>query len=226
MAQQINLFNPALRPKREWVTAANMLMAMVAIAVVMLLYGTVVVRDSTRAQLRADTAAAGVKGLRDQLVTEAAVLKRGPDKALGDEIARLEAALNVRQQIIARYQGTGIGNTEGFSRYLEAFARQRTPGVWLTGMTLSGAGGDIFIRGRAQSADLLPAFVVALNREEALRGKAVRELQLEERTEARQPQRDAARPADAGAVRAPQAPANVRFIEFSLGTRASAKSDG
>lgn len=225
MAQQINLFNPALRPKREWVTAANMLMAMAAIAVVMLLYGTVVVRDSRQAQLRADTAAAGVKGLRDQLVTEAAVLKRGPDKALGDEIARLEAALNVRQQIIARFQGVGIGNKEGFSRYLEAFARQRTPGVWLTGMSLSGADGDIFIRGRAQSADLLPAFVVALNREEALRGKAVRELQLEERTEARQP-RDAARPADAGAVRAPQAPTNVRFIEFSLGTRASAKSDG
>jgi hypothetical protein len=68
--------------------------------------------------------------------------------------------------------------------------------------------------------------VVALNREEALRGKAVRELQLEERTEARQPQRDAARPADEGTVRAPQAPENVRFIEFSLGTRASAKSDG
>lgn len=226
MAQQINLFNPALRPKREWVTAANMLMAMSAIAVVMLLYGAVLVRDGTQAQSRADAAAAGLKGLRDQLVTEAAVLKRGPDKALGDEIARLEAALKVREQIIGRFQGVGIGNTEGFSRYLEAFARQRTPGVWLTGMSLSGASGDIFIRGRAQSADLLPAFVIALNREEVLRGKAVRELQLEERTEARQPQRDVARPADAAGARTPQAPVNIRFIEFSLGTRASAKSDG
>lgn len=219
MTQQINLFNPGLKKKKSWATATTMLVLMVVTLIALSVYGAMLNRKVRAAEDRAAVTAAEVKKIRDQLVREAAAVRQEPSRALADEVARLEQAANVRQQIVSRLLGSEVGSVDGFWRYLAALARQRTPGVWLTGVSLSGVGsGDVFISGRALSPELLPQYIQVLNGEEALRGKVINEMKMAERTAD-------PLPVSAGTAARPLAAANVqqsgvtKYIEFSLGSR-------
>jgi len=237
MSHQINLFNPALRVRRSWANATTLLVLVVATIVVLSAYGALLGRKVQSAEARAAVTTAEVRKVRDQLVREAAAVRQEPSRALADEVARLEQAAAVRQQIVSRLQGSEVGSVEGFGRYLEALARQRTAGVWLTGVSISGLGsGDVFIRGRALSPELLPQYIQVLNGEQALRGKVINEMKMTERTEDRLPASPgttnqagiAGSPAGAP-VAAANAPRLVpaKYIEFSLGSRpASSASPG
>ncbi|HEX6828746.1 MAG TPA: PilN domain-containing protein, partial [Burkholderiales bacterium] len=58
----------------------------------------------------------------------------------------------------------------GPAEHMRAFARQSMGGVWLTGFSLAPAGNGLALRGRALSADLVPAYLGRLNREPVLQG--------------------------------------------------------
>lgn len=230
MSHQINLFNPALKVKRSWANATALVVLVVATIAALSTYGVLLGRKVQAAEARAAVTAAEVKKVRDQLVREAAAVRQEPSRALADEVARLEQAAAVRQQIVSRLQGSEVGSVEGFGRYLEALARQRIAGVWLTGVSVSGQGsGDVFIRGRALSPELLPQYIQVLNGEQALRGKVINEMKMAERSEERLPA-SAATSGQAGSsavspAGSPLASASAqrlvptKYIEFSLGSR-------
>lgn len=215
MSQQINLFNPAFLPQKKHFSAATMLQALALISA-----GTIAFAGYAAYQVRslARLAAASEKPLiaqRDQLAALAKELGvRGQSTLLQEELARTEAQVKSRRELLASLQTGMLGNVQGFSRYLAAFARQRTEGVWLTGISLGGDENDLVVRGRALRADLLPPYLRALNQQEVMRGRRVTELRLS----AFQEPAATVAPGQPGAGSAAPAGSRrpARFVEFTM----------
>jgi hypothetical protein len=208
MSQQINLFNPLFLKQKKYFSARTMLQAMGIIAIALLLsYGFLLFQSSRLEQQRIETVA-----LREQVQQQ--MLKgggaRGRSKLLEDEISRFEGMVKAQQEVLNILEGGSLGNSEGYSKFLVALARQRTSGLWLTGFTVNGVGDELSIRGRVLHADLVPQYIRQLNREAAMRGHVVAELSLKRVEEASAASSKSDTPAS-GAL--PQ-----RYIEFALST--------
>ncbi len=215
MSQQINLYNPIFLQKRKYFSAVTMLQALgLLLGGILAFYGYALmesraltrVAEDTRKQLQAQSEQVG------RLTREFS--PQGRSKLLEDELARATVRLKQREDLLSVLRTGGLGNTDGFARYLGALARQTIPGVWLTGFTISGDEAELRLSGRVLHSDLVPAYIRALNKEEVMRGRRVAELRLTAREE-----RDAgvtAAPGTNPAV-APKPPAApLRYVEFSL----------
>ena len=214
MAQQINLVNPALRPQKKLFSAATMALALGLIAA-----GTVAFSGygayKLRMLARLDAEAEKQLGLlRTQLLALTKELAPQGGTLVADELARSETQLKARRELFESLSTGALGNVQGFSRYLAAFARQKTDGVWLTGFTVGGDENDLLVRGRVLRADLVPAYLRALNKEEVMRGRRVTELTLNA-VQAPKPAVGAGQPGEAAvASKGPRRP--VQFVEFNM----------
>lgn len=241
MSQQINLFNPIFLKQKKifasvpMVRALGLLLVGVALLVV---YGSQNVATLER------RAAEGATRLSQQQARMATVnteyAPRQPSKELGVELAVAEAHLRALRDVSAVLARGDIGNTAGYSAYFKALARQNVEGMWLTGVSIVGAGNEIGVQGRALDAKLVPQFITRLANEPALRGKSFAALSIE-----RPPPTPAVPPAPgspaatalaasssgATAGRAAPAPALAGptpspFVDFSLQSLAQAPAGG
>jgi hypothetical protein len=208
MSQQINLFNPLFLKQKKYFSAKTMLQGMSIIAIAMLVfYGILLFQSSRLEQQRIETVA-----LREQVQQQ--MLQgggaRGRSKLLEDEISRVESIIKAQQDVLNILDGGASGNSEGYSKFLAALARQRTSGLWLTGVTVNGVGDELSIRGRVLHADLVPQYIRQLNREAVMRGHAVAELSLRRVEE---PSAAATKSDSSVSASLPQ-----RYIEFALST--------
>ena len=202
MSQQINLFNPLFLRKEKYFSSRTMLQSLGLIALGLIgLYAYAFVQTRGAEALAADYG----KELASQREQFVSLSGQGRSKLLEAEVARLDADLRMRRGTLDILRGGELGNTEGFSRYFAAFGRHAMRGVWLTGFSVGEGGNDLRIRGRVLHADLVPAYLKALNEEDVMRGRLVTELRLLAKDEA------AARGAAPGSSAEPE-----RFIEFDL----------
>ncbi|MBK8065797.1 MAG: PilN domain-containing protein [Betaproteobacteria bacterium] len=203
MSQQINLYNPIFLKQEKHFSARTMLQATGVV-----LLGAAGVCAYAWYQVAsieglAEDSRNSLKVQRDQLVKLGAqVASKGHSRAIELEIERTRVQVNDRRALLASLQGGAQGGTEGFSRYLAAFARQTSRGVWLTGLSMSGNGQDLNVSGRALHADMLPGYLDALGKEDVMRGRQVIELKLSAHVQ------------DAGKAPVQQGPA--RYVEFTL----------
>jgi hypothetical protein len=215
MAQQINLVNPAFRRQKKHFSASTMAQALGLIAAGTLLfsgYAAYKVRMLKQANANAETQLAAQRAQLAALAKELG--PQGTSGLLTDELARTEAQVRGRRELLNSLSTGALGNVKGFSRYLEAFARQRTDGVWLTGINVGGDENDLVVRGRVLRADLVPAYLRALNSEEVMRGRRVTELTLN----AIQAPKAAVAPGQPGeaSVGAAEGRRPVQFVEFNF----------
>lgn len=179
MSRQINLYNPALRARQEYLTSVTLLFSLVLIAIgVALTYFYYVFQNN---KLREEAVAVDtlVKARRSEfsrLNEEASRVKRS--KAIEVELATAEERLKGLERVQAALGGTDIGTSEGFSAYMEAFARQTVTGIWLTGITIGTGGSEMRIKGRTTDPGLLPVYLQKMNQEKSMRGRHFSSLDL------------------------------------------------
>jgi len=215
MAQQINLVNPAFRRQKKHFSARTMAQALGVITVGTIAfsgYAAYKVRMLKQVNAQAEAQLATQRSQLSALVKELG--PQGRSGQLAEELARTEAQVKGRRELLQSLSTGALGNVKGFSRYLEAFARQKTDGVWLTGINVGGDENALVVRGRVLRADLVPTYLRALNSEEVMRGRQVTELTLN----AVQAPRGAVAPGQPGeaSVGAPEARRPVQFVEFNL----------
>jgi hypothetical protein len=210
VSQNINLFSPAFRKQRQALTL-NRLVASLAVVLLTLLavhaYFRQEVEGLVEESRAADALLKAQRGYTNKLKAEAAARKASAE--LEAETARLEAELKQARDAMAALKSGVIGSQQGFAEYLRAFSRQSVNGLWLTGLAISG-GGEIEIRGRTLSAELVPGYIQRLNREKVLAGRSFARLEM------KQPKAEPERSGDKDAKKA--APRAARYLEFSLAT--------
>lgn len=200
MSQQINLYQPIFRKEEKKFSTVAMMQAVGLVAVgVVALYGySWWQSQALKTELKRveQGHAAASKRLAD--VTKKFGMGKGPG-LLDSEIARLENEVVAKQQLREILQRGIFSNTAGFSNYLVSFARQRVPGVWLTGFDITGAAEEMSLAGRTTNPELVPRYMQKLSSEKTLSGIEFRTFQMN------RPQPDAKGP-------------EAMFVEFHAGT--------
>lgn len=180
MNQQINLYQPMFRRQEKVFSALTMLQTISLFLVVLgiiYFYGQSQLKplqDQVR-KLSRDTASlqAQVNKYRKQ------VPPAGRSKLLENEIARLQRELEQRRQIRDILAHREIGNSIGFSRYMEALARQHVQGTWLTGVAIDNGGKSLSLHGKTLASELVPRYIQRLGSEQILAGISFNAMDLQ-----------------------------------------------
>ncbi len=177
--QQINLYQPIFRKQRQIFSAATMAQALAIVGVALLAmyaYGAtkIAALESEVVQL---------EGRETALTTQLALM----DPAFGanrraeleTELNRLNGTLEGQQRLIEQLRKQPLGRAEGFSDYLAALGRQRTPELWLTALAINGGTGAIDLTGRSLHAELVPEYMRRLGSEAALAAQRFDRFEIE-----------------------------------------------
>jgi polyhydroxyalkanoate synthesis regulator phasin len=181
VSQHINLFNPDFHEKRELFTA---LMLLRALAVLLLLLAGVSAYQFRQTQLLDKQVKEGAIQLEqaraDLLKVAAEYAPRAKSQVLEKRVAEMEQQLKDEEAVLQVLRGGSLGNTEGYSGYMRAFARQTLNGLWLTGFSIKGAGNDMAIVGRTLRPELVPTYIQRLNQEAVTQGRAFAALEIQQ----------------------------------------------
>jgi hypothetical protein len=221
VSQQINLFNPIFLKQKKLFTALPMAEAMGIIIAGALLLDWYASRQVADLQREADDGKAALAQREQRLVkANAQFAPRANDPRLAAELADAQAELKALRDVSSVLQGGALGNTNGYAEYFRALSRQNVSGLWLTGVTINGAGNDIGVKGRAMQATLIPNYIARLTGERVMHGKTFASLDIGRPEAAETPALSAAQAA-AGAASSPAAPSTSPFVEFSLQSTAA-----
>jgi hypothetical protein len=206
VSQQINLFNPIFLKQKKIFTALPMVEALGIIVAGALLLNWYAVQNVNQLEQEA-AAGKAMLAKREQRLTAARTqfAPRAKDPALAAQVTAAEAELKALHDVSSVLQGGALGNTAGYAEYFRAFSRQNVSGLWLTGVSINGAGNDIGVQGRAMQATLIPNYIARLTGERVMRGKTFASLDIG--------RPEAAASATSASV---PAPAASPFVEFSL----------
>ncbi len=104
--------------------------------------------------------------------------KQSKSKLLEREISKLSKELEQRERISKILSGRSFGNSQGFSPYLEAFARGHVQGTWLTSVNIKQGGASLGLKGKTLSSELVPIYIQKLADEKSLDGAAFNVMEL------------------------------------------------
>jgi len=177
--QQINLYQPIFRRQKKVFSAIAMLQVCGIFMVVfasIYLYGQAKLQplQEQSTQVRAEIAKMNAQLSK----MENSATAESPSKLVENEIARLSAELQKRQQIKDMLEGQTLGNTAGLSSYMSAFARQHVQGMWLTKISISNGGRNLGLQGKTLTSELLPQYLTRLAGEDVLNGMSFNVLNL------------------------------------------------
>ena len=208
MSQQINLFNPLFLKQKRYFSVLAMLQGLALIALGSLLfYGYALYQV---AQLSKQSEEMGNRYVAEQAKLAKLNSEFSPQRAgqlLAEEQKQLEAQVVAQEKLLDMLKSGAIGNTEGYSEYMRAFARQSIKGLWLTGFDIVGDGAQMSLSGAVINPQLVPSYIQRLNKEKIMRGKTFATLKMQ------QPKKDGER-------------AVPRYVEFNLGSVAVSKEEG
>jgi hypothetical protein len=178
VSQQINLYQPIFRKEEKKFSTVAMLQSigLVALGIVALYVFTWWQSEALKSELKRveQNHVVASKRLAD------ANQKFGGQglSELDKEITRLESEIVAKQQIQEILKRGVFSNTTGFSDYFASFARQRIPGVWLTGFDITGAAEQMMFSGRTTDPELVPRYMQKLSSEKRLAGIEFRTFQM------------------------------------------------
>ena len=171
MSQQINLVNSAFQKRSKAIYVSSMLQILALVTVALLSGSGYLHYQVSQRRAQADLTTMQLLALQERnKQLDLNYVPRTKSPRLAQELNQKEAEEKALQQVLLLLQKDAFGNRSGYSAYLIAFARQIREGVWLTGMTIAGAGTDISLQGRALRASLVPAYLDRLQTESILHG--------------------------------------------------------
>ena len=180
MTRQINLFNPALRLKREWLTGTSLQNGLGVMVVLLGLYGGVVRWENQQLTEEASRVGAELGNAQEELTRlNQDIAQRKVSSETQSALLRAEAALQGRERVREALESGALGSQEGFSEFLGAFARQAQDGLWVVGLQMAEGGRNITLEGRTVNPEQIPGYIRGLNSEAMLRGRSFEALNVQ-----------------------------------------------
>lgn len=177
--QQINLLEQGFRPKAVPLSGQVMIGVCVAAIVVLGVFYTVA--KSQVPKLQAQSARLATEYDNQQARLTRISTKAGQNLDTSDldaEISRLITEKKTKADVANLLAGQSLGNTTGFSPYLEGLARQITTGVWLKQISIHNGGNDLYIAGSSLDPKLVPLYLRRLSNEAAFSGTDFRSFEM------------------------------------------------
>ena len=198
MSQQINLFNPVFLKQKKYFSVITMLQALGLIVIGSVLFYGFALYQVGQLSKQADAMGKRYQAEQERLVgySKEFSLQLSAQK-LDDELKQLEAQAQAQEVLLNTLKSGALGNSNGYSEYMRAFARQSVDGLWLTAFDIVGDGAQMGLSGGVVSPQLVPSYIQRLNKEQVMRGKTFATLQMQ------QPKKDGDRLVP-------------RYVEFSL----------
>lgn len=185
MSQQINLFNPVFLKQKKYFSVVTMLQALGLIVLGSGVFYAYAMYQVKLLTLQSEETAKRYASEQVRFANYATEFS--PERSqlmLTEELKSLESQLASQTELIDTLKTGVIGNTEGYSEYMRAFARQSVDGLWLTGFDIAGDGAEMNLHGGAQSGKLLPSYIRRLNKEPIMRGKTFAAMKIDESKDA------------------------------------------
>lgn len=208
MSQQINLFYAGKRKAENNFLADKMLHAMAGILILAVLFYAYSFYQNIQLGQQLQEANKNITAEQNRLTELAAEYSRQRSGlTIEQEIKKLTAEASAQREIIEALKSGVIGSTQGYSEYMQAFARQVVSGLWLTGFGIEGDANKMSISGAALTGELVPAYILRLNNEKVMRSKTFASLQMQ------LPKED------------PAKPLRIKYLEFVLQSSATIEAE-
>lgn len=213
MSQQINLLNPALIKKKDFLNPNNIAITIGLLSITMLAYYSYAKTQVSTLTIERNQTAQALLATQEQLKQMAIIhAPRELDKVLFDQIAQLEHKEKIQQQVLFAVQQSSTSPDNGYAAIMTAFARQGIDGLWLTSFSMDSDTNKLNISGRTTQADLVPEYIANLGNEPVLQGKSFATLNMS----LPKLNTNAAQPVTAVIDKETTQTTNLNFIDFSL----------
>lgn len=214
MSQQINLFNPQFQPQKKILSVNSMAVALGVLVLGISAAGVYAKVRVTGLETQVAQGEARVQKAQKRLADASAEFApRAKDGRLEAELAEAQGEHDALRRVADVIERGDLGNTHGYADYFRALARQSVDGLWLTGVSIAGAGAEIGVRGRALDPALVPGYLARLRNEPVLQGTPVGSMQIGQAAAVK------VRGADGKEADAP-----APYVEFTLQTAAASPS--
>lgn len=179
MSQQINLFKEIKRSGKD-LSALNLVQAMGLILFCSILYLVYAAYQSGQLEQQLAEVNKSIAAEQNRFAGLSADFSRQRSGlTIEQELKKIEAEALAQREIINALKSGVIGNTKGYSVYMQAFARQTISGLWLSGFRIDGDATQMSISGSVLSPELVPAYIMRLNNESVMRGKSFASLEMQ-----------------------------------------------
>lgn len=184
MKQQVNLYTPELRPRREWLTLNQLVLAGGLALLLMALISGTQRWSLNQEQQQLIEQRSELEALRLRVEEqEAALQARGIKPGLQESVAQLERQLRQRRDLVSRTEQLAVSAEKGFSPYLRSLARQSDSELWLTRIRINLGAGELRLQGRTKSGDQVPRYMNRLKQEPLFSGRRFADFSLQRETE-------------------------------------------
>ncbi|MEX2205330.1 MAG: hypothetical protein WEF50_03775 [Myxococcota bacterium] len=170
--QEVNLFQPGLRPPAPALAARLILRAIGGLALaLLLLYGFASQRARSEAKTVATLLAHKSQATARLEELEQQISKRTADPVLAAEVRELGGEVETRRTLVTAVEARALGSAQGFSPQLEGLAKRTHEGVWLHQIKIERGGAGLALAGRALAPELLPEWLEGMGQEAGLAGR-------------------------------------------------------
>jgi hypothetical protein len=198
MSQQINLFNPVFLTQKKYFSVLTMLQALGLIVLGSVLFYGYALYQVAQMSRQTEDMSKRYAAEQQRLINFANEFSpQRSGQLLEEQLKNLESQAAAQETLLNMLKSGAIGNTEGYSEYMRAFARQSVNGLWLTAFDITGDGAQMSLSGAVLNPQLVPVYIQRLGKEKIMRGKTFATLQIQ------QPKPEADKPA-------------AGYVEFNL----------
>jgi len=162
--QQVNLYQPIFRKQKKVFSAVAMLQITGFFIVVLsgiYFYGGLKIKpfhdELDRSNVQFEKLTGQIEVISRNLSTQSG------SRIIASELQRATDELERINMIRTALASGAIGNSQGFSGYLEALAESHVNGAWLTAINISEGGKQLTINGVSIDPELVPVYIKRLS---------------------------------------------------------------
>ena len=184
MIQQINLYQDILKQGQAKPVINNTLLVLLGVIMLIIGFSIYLVLDlnNTKKSLELTKQQLSEAETRVKLA-QVQYPKQQINALLTQEISRSQTMLASLSRIIQILSDENSDQTQGFSRYFSALARQSIADVWLTNIVINGQEHSLILQGSTYNPEKIAVFLQKLHHESIFRGRTFAKLIMAEEEE-------------------------------------------
>lgn len=169
--QQVNLYSAEFRPEQISLPYKHIVVGMVGLIIVLVVVSIYLNISQSNRSKALKTLQANAIVMQEEVASQKSYLATlKPDAALVGENKNLHDRIEQGRRLVSEFERLSLIELRNFSPYLIGLARHTRPELWLSNITIEGAGHYVRLQGTALEPDAVPRYLQRLSSEAAFEG--------------------------------------------------------